>query len=32
MVRAGHTAAWDYPMDVFRSAVKEIEEAHSGDA
>jgi hypothetical protein len=32
MIRLGHVNAWDYPMDVYRSAVQEIEEANRGDA
>jgi hypothetical protein len=32
MIRAGHVNAWEYPMDVYRAAIKELEEAHRGDA
>jgi hypothetical protein len=32
MIRAGHANAWDYPMEALKSAIKELEEAHRGDA
>ena len=28
VIRAGHPNAWDYPMDVYRSAIAELEAAH----
>ena len=32
MIRAGHVNAWDYPMDVYRSAIAELEDAHGNGA
>jgi hypothetical protein len=31
LVRIGHAAAWDYPMDVYRAAIEEVKEANRGD-
>ena len=28
MIRAGHVNAWEYPMDVYCSAIAELEAAH----
>jgi hypothetical protein len=28
MIRAGHVNAWDYPMDIYLAAIKEVEDAH----